>query len=86
MRKSPISQREIKCVVAKLHNDGITGNEFDATFTQYILECCGIDYACPTTIYNPYPDVIKHRINEVSEEKFSENLRYWGERLFEEKI
>jgi hypothetical protein len=82
--KSPISQREIRAVVVKLHNEGITGNEFDATFTQYILECCGIDYACPTTIYKPYPDMIKHRVNEVSKEKLVENIEYWKKRFWTE--
>lgn len=82
--KSPISQREIKAIVVKLHNEGITGNEFDSVFTQYILEVCGIDYACPTTIYSPFPEVIKHRISEATKEKHTKNLAYWKQRFWTE--
>lgn len=80
--KSPISQREIKAIVVKLHNEGITGNEFDSVFTQYILETCGIDYACPTTVYSPLPHIIKHRINEVDKAKHHSNLIYWKQRFW----
>lgn len=79
---TPISQREIKTVVAKLHNEGLTGNNFEAALCQYILDVCGISYACPTTIYKPLPDVIKHRVNEVSKETKQLNIEYWKNRLF----
>jgi hypothetical protein len=81
--KTPISQKEIKVVVAKLHNEGLSGNDFEATFCQYILETCGIDYSCPTITYRPYPDIIKHRANEVSEDIRLKNIEYWKNRLFE---
>jgi len=81
--KSQISHREIRTVIAKLHNEGLKGNDFEATFCQYILETCGIDYNSPTLIYKPYPDVVKHRVNEVSKEKRVENIKYWQQRIWD---
>lgn len=81
--KTPISQREIKKVVAKLHNEGLSGNDFEVTFCQYILETCGIDYNCPTIVFKPAPGIIKHRTNDVNEEIRLKNIEYWKKRLWE---
>lgn len=77
----PISQKEIKTIVEKLKEEGLSDNEFDSVFTQYILERCGIDPSCPTIIHEPYPNIIRHRVNMVDKEKRFKNIEYWSNRF-----